>query len=60
MILILPVAGPEFAYPPPEVEGCPTARAVAELSGPPDDLAFPLPDTEIGALTWLIVSMSRA
>lgn len=51
MTLILRVTGPEFAYPPPQVEGCPPARAVAELSGPPDDLAFPLPDTEIGALS---------
>lgn len=34
-------AGPDFEYPLPELEGCPPARPVAELSGPPDDIAFP-------------------
>ena len=42
------VAGPEFAYPPPQIDGCPPACPVAELAGPPDDLAFPAPDAEIG------------
>ena len=42
------LAGPDFAYPPPQVDGCPPACPVAELAGPPDDLAFPAPDTEIG------------
>ncbi len=44
-------AGPDFDYPLPELEGCPIARPVAELSGPPDDIAFPAPagaDTEPG------------
>ncbi len=44
-------AGPDFEYPLPELEGCPPARPVAELSGPPDDIAFPAPagaDTEPG------------
>ena len=31
-----------------ELEGCAPARPVAELSGPPDDIAFPAPDTELG------------
>lgn len=33
--------GPDFEYPLPELERCPPARPVAELSGPPDDIAFP-------------------
>ena len=49
-LFILRYAGPEFVYPPPQLDGCPPARPVAELSGPPDDLAFPPPDTEIGEL----------
>ena len=43
------VAGPDFDYPMPEVEGCPPARPVAELSGPPDDIAFPAADPAQGA-----------
>ncbi|KAL3157668.1 hypothetical protein ABBQ32_012107 [Trebouxia sp. C0010 RCD-2024] len=42
--------GPDFAYLPPQLDGYPPARPVAELSGPPDDLAFPPPDTETGLL----------
>lgn len=49
-IFILCVTGPDFAFSPPQLEGCLPARPVAELSGPPDDLAFPPLDTEIGAL----------
>lgn len=40
--------GPDFEYPVAELEGCAPARPVAELSGPPDDIAFPAPDTELG------------
>ena len=48
-------AGPDFEYPLPELEGCPPARPVAELSGPPDDIAFPAPagaDTEPGEVPF--------
>ena len=41
-------AGPDFAFSPPHIDGCPTARPVAELAGPPEDLAFPVPESEIG------------
>lgn len=44
-------AGPDFEHTLPELQGCPPARPVAELSGPPDDIAFPAPagaDTEPG------------
>ncbi|KAA6425420.1 MAG: Set1 Ash2 histone methyltransferase complex subunit ASH2 [Trebouxia sp. A1-2] len=43
--------GPDFEHTLPELQGCPPARPVAELSGPPDDIAFPAPagaDTEPG------------
>lgn len=28
-------AGPDFAFPPPQLEGVPTARPAAEMAGPP-------------------------
>ena len=49
-------AGPDFAYLPPQLEGYPLARPVAELSGPPDDLAFPPADTDTGASCMLTLS----
>ena len=39
----------------PEVEGCPLARPVADLAGPPDDIAFPAPDSELGVQLWLLL-----
>lgn len=51
-------AGPDFEYPLPELEGCPPARPVAELSGPPDNIAFPAPagaDTEPGEVHAMFI-----
>ncbi len=56
-------AGPDFEYPLPELEGCPIARPVAELSGPPDDIAFPAPagaDTEPGDVHVSLIRLCLA
>lgn len=57
---VLCITGPDFAYPPPQLDGYPPARPVAELSGPPDDLAFPPPDTEIGIFCMADCGCRRA
>ena len=49
------IVGPDFECSVPAVEGCPPARPVADLAGPPDDIAFsaPPPETEAGMWQYL-------